>query len=192
MGYARAAGLPYEPVFLPPPNDRLEPPAFIPKDPPETEAPREATPADLGDLGVRLRWRVVPSIVEGRSVILVAPALSTGKLLSLLVRQLTDAGAHAVHVRVASPPATARCPYGVASPITEELLLGRPDTDPARALVCDSFAALSLETLRLVAVDAIGLPTDRDPPESSGLCDACLSGRLPVVPERVEDQLPLF
>jgi amidophosphoribosyltransferase len=179
IGYARASGLPYEPAILrdDPPRKMLEPPSH------------------MSDFGSRMRWRVVPSIVAGRAVVLVLPTVSTGKLLRLLVQQLLEAGARAVHLRVASPPALSPCPYGVASPMPEELLFARSDVEPKTTVGAHSLGCLSLAGLREVIepTEPGPLVTGEEPAQTArGFCDACFSGRRPIEPEKVEDQLPLF
>jgi amidophosphoribosyltransferase len=163
IGYARSARLPYEHALL------ADPPVLRPLPEP---------PAGVPDLGSRVRWRAVPAVVRDRVVVLVAPSLTTGRSLRKMVRLLRGEGAAGVHVRIASPAIRGSCPYGVASPMPEELVLQRDDADPAEVLGARSLAWLPLDALR----DELG----------SDVCEACFTHELPIAPDGGEDQLPLF
>ncbi|MEQ1500602.1 MAG: hypothetical protein ABMB14_00155 [Myxococcota bacterium] len=168
LGYARATGVPYE--------------AAIAAEPPTGPVPEPA--ASIRDFGARLAWRIVPSLVHGRSVALVASGLGTGRSLRKLVRLLREAGARAVHLRIAAPPVRASCPYGLVGPLTEELVMSRVGVHAAEVI--------GVTSVELLALDALHDVAGTGDAEVHGLCDACLSGRRPVEPERADDQLPLF
>ncbi len=59
-----------------------------------------------------------------------------------------DAGAGEVHFRIASPPTTHSCFYGVDTPNTEELLAHRMDVEGMRRFInADSLAFISMDAL---------------------------------------------
>ncbi len=138
----------------------------------------------LRDFGMKLTWRPVPSVVQGKVVCLVAPSLVTGRALRKAVRLIRDVGAVGIHVRVASPLVRSACYYGVSSPTVDELAhTNKPDAQElARWLDVRSVAALSAEGLLDVVATGSDLP----------VCDACFSGTHPLPPEEPDDQLPLF
>ncbi len=142
----------------------------------------EEPPAGLPHFGTRAHFRPIPAAVQGRSVCLVAPSLTTGHVLRKAVALLHEAGAKEVHLRIASAQIRAACPYGVASPAAEQLATEH-EGDPARWLGATSVAWLSLAALQQVASGTT--PGD-------GRCDACFSGKVPLVYEETDDQLPLF
>lgn len=125
------------------------------------------------------RVRAIPSAVEGRTVVLVAPGLATGRDARVLVRRLTEAGARGVHLRIGAPPIMASCPFGVATPLPEELVAaGEKDADPAQALGAWSVAWLPLASARALLGGA-------------DLCESCFVPRQ-VFDGLDDDQLPLF
>jgi amidophosphoribosyltransferase len=142
-------------------------------------------PSGVDHFASRARWSVVKGAVRGRAVALVAPAILIGDDTAQIVQQLRDAGATEVHLRVASPPLRHACAYGVPTPTTDELSASSTTTAATgKALGVDTFNQLSLDGLHAV----VGRRVDDKPL----YCDACLSGRHPVTPEKADDQLPLF
>lgn len=142
----------------------------------------EEPPAGLPGFGTRVHFRPIPAAVNGKVVCLVAPSLTTGHVLRRAIALLHDAGAKEVHLRIASPPVRAACPYGVGSPAAEQLATEHQG-DPAQWLGAATVAWLSLTALQQVAAGTT--PGD-------GRCDACFSGKVPLVFEESDDQLPLF
>ena len=83
---------------------------------------------------------------------------------------LREAGAAQVHVRVASPPVTWPCFYGIDFATRAELIAGRLSPPEICASIgADSLGYVSLEGL----TEATGLPASR-------LCRACFDGQYPV------------
>jgi len=142
----------------------------------------EEPPAGLPNFGTRTHFRPIPAAVAGRVVCLVTPSLTTGHVLREAVTLLLEAGAHEVHLRIASAQIRATCPYGVASPAAEQLATEHQG-DAAQWLGTASVAWLSLAALQQIAAGTT--PGD-------GRCDACFSGKIPLVYEESDDQLPLF
>ncbi|MEN0065891.1 MAG: hypothetical protein AAGA48_27370 [Myxococcota bacterium] len=142
----------------------------------------EEPPAGLPHFGTRAHFRPIPAAVQGQIVCLVAPSLTTGHVLRKAIALLQEAGAKEVHLRIASPQIRAACPYGVASPAAEQLATEH-EGDPAAWLGAATVAWLSLIALQQVAAGTT--PGD-------GRCDACFSGKVPLVYEETDDQLPLF
>lgn len=130
-----------------------------------------------------LIWRAVPSMVDGKRVVLVLATLGDGQDVRQIVQLLRNSGASEVHLRVAQPPLVASCPYGFSSPTREELIGGRGTPAPALAesLGSESIVCLSTEGLQ----EVLGADIPRR-------CDGCLGGDWPVAVESAEDQLGLF
>jgi len=88
-----------------------------------------------------------------------------------------DAGATEVHFRIASPPTTHSCFYGVDTPNKEDLLAHRLDLEGMRNFIkADSLAFVSIGGLYRATGEArrnAGLPQ---------FCDACFSGDYPIEP----------
>lgn len=150
----------------------------------------------VASAGVALRAGIAPGepVVEpgtamvaipglsGRRIALVCASLVTGETQGQAVSALRRAGAAEVHVRVASAPVRAGCPYGVASPTADEIAKGDATAlaELTKRIGADSLGFLSLEALRAGSARGQG-----------GFCDGCFSGDWPIVPER-DGQLPLF
>jgi amidophosphoribosyltransferase len=153
MGFAEASGIPYEMGLI---KNRYIGRTFI--------QPSQA----MREKGVRMKLSAVGSLVRGRRVALVDDSIVRGTTSQRIVRLLREAGAREVHVRIASPPITHPCFYGVDTSTYDELLCARKSPEEVCRLVgADSLHFLSREAL----LKAGG----RDE-----LCMACFTGRYPT------------
>ena len=102
-----------------------------------------------------------------------------------MVRQ---AGAREVHLRIASPPTTHSCFYGVDTPERSELLAAGNDLEAMRAVIgVDSLAFITIDGL----YRAMGHPQGRNR-EVPQYCDACFSGDYPLrLSDREDGEAPL-
>ena len=117
--------------------------------------------------------------LEGKRVVLVDDSIVRGTTSKKIVQMVRDAGAKEVHFRVASPPTTNSCFYGVDTPNTEELLAHRMDVEDMRRFIgADSLAFVSIDGL----YRAVGEPERND--SEPQFCDACFSGEYPIEPHR--------
>jgi amidophosphoribosyltransferase len=74
-----------------------------------------------------------------------------------------------VHLRLASPPITGPCHYGIDTPTREELIAATHSADEIRDFLgVDTLGYLSLEGMLRAAGTR------------NSFCDACFSGRYPV------------
>lgn len=86
-----------------------------------------------------------------------------------------DAGAAEVHFRIASPPTTNSCFYGVDTPNAEELLAHTMTVEDMRLHIkADSLAFVSMDGL----YRATGEPARNA--AAPRFCDACFSGDYPI------------
>jgi amidophosphoribosyltransferase len=102
-----------------------------------------------------------------------------------VIPMLRQAGAREVHMRIAAPPTTNSCFYGIDTPTREELLASHHSIEEIRKYItADSLAYLSWD----------GLYSFLDNGNREGYCDACFSGAYPVeIPrDRTPHQLRLF
>lgn len=81
---------------------------------------------------------------------------------------LREAGARAVHLRIASPPIKMPCFYGVDISTYEELLCAGKSVEEARL-------AIGADTLAYLSEDALYKAGQR-----TDLCLACFNGRYPT------------
>ena len=94
---------------------------------------------------------------------------TTSRALVQLIRQ---AGAQEVHFRVASPPITGPCYYGIDTPSKKELIASSNNVEQIREhLGVDSLGYLSLAGMLRAAAG------EGDP---AAFCHACFSGDYPT------------
>ena len=160
IGYAREAGLPFELGII---RNHYVGRTFI-------------EPSDhIRHLGVRLKHNANRPTLAGKRVVLVDDSIVRGTTSTKIVAMVRQAGAREVHMRIASPPTTHSCFYGVDTPERGKLMAARfPVAEMARIIGVDSLAFLSLDGLYR-AVGEAGRDAERP-----RFCDACFSGDYPV------------
>jgi amidophosphoribosyltransferase len=118
---------------------------------------------------VRIKFNPVQDVIAGKSVVVVDDSLVRGTTSRELVQMLRQGGAREVHFRLASPPITGPCYYGIDTPNKGELIGSDHSIDGIRAhLGVDTLGYLSLEGM----LGAVGAE-DR-------YCHACFSGQYPT------------
>lgn len=153
MGYAEASGLPYEMGLI---KNKYIGRTFI--------QPTQA----LREKGVRMKLSAVRTIVKGKRVVLVDDSIVRGTTSRRIVTMLKEAGATQVHVRIASPPMTEPCFYGVDTTSYDELISARLSVDEVReAIGADTLSFLSEESLYRAG-------------RREELCTACFTGHYPT------------
>ncbi len=126
-------------------------------------------------LGVKLKHNANRAQLAGNRVILVDDSIVRGTTSTKIVEMVRAAGAREVHMRIASPPTTHSCFYGVDTPEREKLLAARMSIEEMAKLIgVDSLAFVSLDGLYR-AMGEVG----RDP-AAPRYCDACLTGDYPI------------
>src|SRR3712207_7964079 len=76
----------------------------------------------MRQLGLRLKLNPLPSVIEGKRVVVIDDSIVRGNTSRKLVRILFEAGAAEVHFRVSSPPITGPCYYGIDMDTREHLV----------------------------------------------------------------------
>ncbi len=124
----------------------------------------------MRQLGLRLKLNPLPSVIEGKRVVVVDDSIVRGNTSRKLVRLLFEAGAKEVHFRVSSPPVTGPCYYGIDMDTKEQLVGANFSVEEIRDMIgATSLAYLSVEGM----VAATGKPKGQ-------LCRACFDGEYPV------------
>ncbi|GAB5446644.1 amidophosphoribosyltransferase [Gymnodinialimonas sp.] len=132
----------------------------------------------IRNMGVRLKLNVNRALIKGKRVILVDDSVVRGTTSRKIKEMILDAGAAEVHFRIASPPTSWPCFYGVDTPERSKLLAATMSADEMRDyLAVDSLKFISLDGL----YRAVGEAEGRDPAQPA-YCDACFSGEYPVTP----------
>jgi amidophosphoribosyltransferase len=115
------------------------------------------------------------ALVEGKRIVLIDDSIVRGTTSLKIVQMMRDAGAAEVHMRVASPPTSHSCFYGVDTPERHKLLAARMDVqEMTKFIVADSLAFVSIEGLYR-AVGETGRST-----ACPQHCDACFTGDYPT------------
>ncbi len=160
IGYAAESGIPFELGII---RNHYVGRTFI-------------EPTDqIRHLGVKLKHNANRAYIKGKRVILVDDSIVRGTTSTKIVEMVREAGAREVHMRIASPPTTHSCFYGVDTPERSKLLAATHSVEEmAKFIKADSLAFLTMEGL----YRAMGKPT-RDAAKPA-FCDACFSGDYPI------------
>jgi len=170
LGYAEQSGLPFEMGLV---RSHYIGRTFI--------EPRQS----IRHFGVKIKFNPVVGLLRGRRVVLIEDSIVRGTTLRKVIPMLRQAGAREVHMRIAAPPTTNSCFYGIDTPTREELLASHQSVEEIRKYItADSLAYLSWD----------GLYSFLGNGNREGYCDACFTGRYPVeIPrDRAPHQLHLF
>jgi amidophosphoribosyltransferase len=119
---------------------------------------------------VKIKFNPVPAVLEGKRVVLVEDSLVRGTTMSKVIPMLRQAGAREVHMRIAAPPTTHSCFYGIDTPTRAELLAANQSLEEIRKFIgADSLGYLSWDGLYSFLGES-----------REGFCDACFTGNYPV------------
>ena len=169
MGYAVEAGIPFELGII---RNHYVGRTFI-------------EPSDqIRHLGVRLKHNANRVSLEGKRVVLVDDSIVRGTTSTKIVSMVRAAGAREVHMRIASPPTTHSCFYGVDTPERSKLMAARHTVAEMAGIIdVDSLAFLSIDGLYRAAGEA---RRDAARPQH---CDACFTGDYPTRLSDLEGEL---
>ncbi len=132
------------------------------------------------DLAVKFKLSPVRSLIEGKRVVLVDDSIVRGTTSRKIVRMIRDAGASEVHLRVASPPFVAPCPYGIDTPSADDLIAANHAVEEVQQYIgADSLAYLSHAALLQACAD----------PNEEIFCTCCFGGKYPE--QQIECNRPI-
>lgn len=156
IGYAAQSGLPFELGII---RNHYVGRTFI-------------EPTDqVRHLGVKLKHNANMAMLKGKRVVLVDDSIVRGTTSKKIVAMVRDAGAKEVHMRIASPPTTNSCFYGVDTPSREKLLASNMSIEEmAKFIEADSLDFISIDGV----YRAVGLAGRNN--EKPQYCDACFTG----------------
>lgn len=168
IGYSQASGIPYAMGII---RNQYVGRTFI--------EPTE----QIRNMGVRLKLNVNRAVIAGKRVVLVDDSVVRGTTSAKIREMVMDAGAAEVHFRIASPPTTWPCFYGVDTPEREKLLAATMTEEEMRV-------HLGVDSLKFVSLDGLYRACGKDGGRNAHapqFCDACFSGDYPVRPsDRIE------
>jgi len=163
IGYSQGSGIPYAMGII---RNQYMGRTFI-----------EPT-AEIRNMGVRLKLNVNRALIKGKRVILVDDSVVRGTTSMKIKEMVLDAGAAEVHFRIASPPTSWPCFYGVDTPDKEKLLAATMSEEQMRKF-------MGVDSLRFISIDglyrAAGQENGRDNAKPQ-YCDACFTGDYPIAP----------
>ncbi|MEF9841808.1 MAG: amidophosphoribosyltransferase, partial [Raoultibacter sp.] len=162
MGYALQSGIPYSDGIV---KNRYVGRTFI--------APTQA----MRQMGIRIKLNPLPSVIEGKRLIVIDDSIVRGNTSKKLVAMLRAAGAKEVHMRIVSPEVRWPCFYGIDTDTQDQLIAATMNLEEMNDYIgTDSLAFISLEGLHS-AVHA----------HHESFCDACFSGEYPVtIPDALQ------
>lgn len=160
IGYAAASGIPFELGII---RNHYVGRTFI-------------EPTDhVRHLGVKLKHNANQAMIKGKRIVLVDDSIVRGTTSKKIVSMVRDAGAKEIHVRIASPPTTHSCYYGVDTPERAQLIAALHDVNEmCRLIGADSLAFISIDGLYRAMNEA------RRDNTSPQFCDACFTGDYPI------------
>lgn len=167
LGYSEEAGIPFELGII---RNHYVGRTFI-------------EPAqEIRHLGVKLKHNANRAKLAGKRVVLVDDSIVRGTTSVKIVEMVRSAGASEVHMRIASPPTTHSCFYGVDTPEREQLLAHKMTVEDMRSYIgVDSLAFISMDGL----YRAMGQHARN--PEQPQFCDACFTGDYPTALSDLSD-----
>jgi amidophosphoribosyltransferase len=163
LGYAHAAGLPYELGLI---RNHYVGRTFI-----------HPSPA-MRDFNVRIKFNTVGGVLRGKRVVVVDDSIVRGTTIKKLTRMIRKAGAAEVHLRISSPPVRYPCFFGMDFGTRQELIAAFNDVDKIRDFLdVDSLEYLSVEGM----LEAV-------PKGRCGYCTCCFTGDYPIKVEEAYDK----
>ncbi len=169
IGYAQQSGIPFEKGIV---RNHYVGRTFIePKD-------------SIRHFGVKIKLNAIRDIIAGKRVVVVDDSIVRGTTSRKIIKMIRAAGAKEVHMRISSPPTVCPCFYGIDTPRVEELIAATHSVEEINNYITsDTLGYLSVDGLYRAVADAGG-----------SYCDACFTGKYPVVVSREHSppQLALF
>ena len=163
IGYSRASGIPFELGII---RNHYIGRTFI--------QPSQS----IRSFGVKIKLNPQTEVLKGKRVIVIDDSLVRGTTSQKIIRLIRAAGAKEVHFRIASPPTTGPCYYGVDTPGKSQLIAAQHSIEKIREFIdADSLAYLSVEGM-MKAVKG----------NSKEFCAACFDGNYPTPIDPVTDQ----
>jgi amidophosphoribosyltransferase len=124
----------------------------------------------IRSFGVKIKLNPQSDILKGQRVVVIDDSLVRGTTSQKIIRLVRQAGAKEVHFRIASPPTTGPCFYGVDTPKKSQLIASNQSLEEIRQFIdADSLSYLSIDGM-MKAVRG----------RSQDYCAACFDGKYPT------------
>ncbi len=160
IGYAHESGIPYDMGII---RNHYVGRTFI--------QPTEG----IRNLGVKLKHLTCRATVSGKRVVLIDDSIVRGTTSKKLVDMVRQAGATEVHFRVACPPTTDPCFYGIDTPQKDELMASSHSVEQMKEV-------LGVDSLAFLSIDGLYRATGEEGRNAKKpqFCDACFTGEYPI------------
>lgn len=124
----------------------------------------------IRSFGVKVKLNPQTAVLSGKRVVVVDDSLVRGTTSQKIIRMIRQAGAREVHMRIASPPTTGPCYYGVDTPQKSHLIAANQSVQE----ICQFIEADSLSYLSTAGLfEAVR-------GDSQTYCAACFDGQYPT------------
>jgi amidophosphoribosyltransferase len=126
------------------------------------------------------KYTPLREVLEGKRVILVEDSIVRSTTMRVLISRMRKVGlAKEIHVRVACPPITSPCFYGIDMSTISELFAPRfmREGKPLEETYAEMARELGADSLRYLPIESIARAVNRPADE---LCRACITGRYPT------------
>ncbi|MBI1752183.1 MAG: amidophosphoribosyltransferase [Acidobacteria bacterium] len=131
---------------------------------------------NIRSFGVKVKLNPVRHLLAGKRVVLVDDSIVRGTTSKKIVQMVREAGAKEVHMRIACPPTTHSCFYGIDTPKRQHLIASYMSLKEITEFVeADTLGYLDL-------MDLESCMGDDGPEHGKGFCYACFTGEYPVPP----------
>lgn len=155
IGYAEESGIPFEKGII---RNHYVGRTFI--------EPEQS----IRHFGVKVKLSPLKKFLQGKRLVVVDDSIVRATSCMKITAMLRSAGAKEIHFRIASPPITSPCFYGIDTPTREELIAARYSVDEIlRFVTSDSLGYLSREGLSASIQDI-----------RNTFCYACFTGEYPI------------
>jgi amidophosphoribosyltransferase len=123
---------------------------------------------EMREKGVKMKLSPVRSLIEGKRVVLIDDSIVRGTTSKKIIQLLKEAGAKEVHMRIAAPPITHPCFYGVDTSTYDELISATKSVEEVRSVIqADSLAFLPVEGVLKAC-------------NRKKMCTSCFTGKYPT------------
>jgi amidophosphoribosyltransferase len=127
-----------------------------------------------------VKYTPLREVLQGKRVLLVEDSIVRSTTMRVLISKIRKVGlAREIHVRVACPPITSPCFYGIDMSTISELFAPHfmHEDRPTEAIYAEMAHELGADSLRYLPIESIARAVNR---QSSDLCRACITGEYPT------------
>ncbi len=154
IGYAQELGIPYGLGLI---KNRYAKRTFL-----------EPT-QELREEAVKMKLSVLKELVKDKVVVMIDDSIVRGTTSRRLATMVKEAGAKEVHIRVASPPVTHSCFFGIDTPFRSYLIGATKTNEEIKDFI-------KADSLHFLSIQGLIRATGRE----NGFCLACLNGDYPM------------